>query len=109
MPIKRFRPVTPTLRFKTVNTFSELTADTPEKSLTGPLTKSGGRNNRGRITSRRRGGGHKRRYRVIDFRRNKDGVPGRVATIEYDPNRSARIALVTYADGENDTFSSPQG
>ncbi|SVB77142.1 uncharacterized protein METZ01_LOCUS229996, partial [marine metagenome] len=109
MPIKRFRPTTPTQRYKTVNTFSEVTVDAPQKSLTAPLTKSGGRNNRGRITSRRRGGGHKRRYRVIDFRRNKDGVPGRVATIEYDPNRSAFIALVVYRDGDKRYMLAPHG
>ncbi len=109
MPIKRFRPVTPTQRHKTVNTFTEVTTDTPQKSLTAPLTKSGGRNSRGRITSRRRGGGHKRRYREIDFRRNKDGVPGRVATIEYDPNRSAFIALLVYRDGDKRYMLAPHG
>ena len=100
MPIKRFRPVTPTQRFKSVNAFAEITADRPEKSLTAPSTKSGGRNSRGRITARRRGGGHKRRYRRIDFRRENHGVPGRVASVEYDPNRSAFIALVIYRDGD---------
>ena len=110
MPIKRFRPITPTQRFKTVNTFSEVTTDTPEKSLMGPLLKkSGGRNSRGRITARRRGGGHKRRFRIIDFKRNKDGIPGRVATIEYDPNRSAFIALVVYRDGEKRYMLAPHG
>lgn len=109
MPIKRFRPVTPTQRFKTVNTFTEVTTDAPEKSLTAPLSKSGGRNSLGRITSRRRGGGHKRRYRVIDFKRNKEGVPGRVATIEYDPNRSAFIALVVYRDGDKRYMLAPHG
>lgn len=109
MPIKRFRPITPTLRFKTVNTFSEVTTDTPEKSLLRPSSKSGGRNSHGRITMRRRGGGHKRRYRLIDFRRNKDGIPGRVATIEYDPNRSAFIALVVYRDGEKRYILAPHG
>ncbi|MDA0334173.1 MAG: 50S ribosomal protein L2 [bacterium] len=110
MPIKRFRPITPSLRFKTVNTFSEITTDTPEKALLGALVKkSGGRNTNGRITSRRRGGGHKRRYRLIDFRRNKDGIPGRVATIEYDPNRSAFIALVVYQDGEKRYMLAPHG
>jgi large subunit ribosomal protein L2 len=109
MPIKRFRPVTPTQRYKTVNTFTEVTTDAPEKSLTAPLSKSGGRNSLGRITSRRRGGGHKRRYRVIDFKRNKEGVPGRVATIEYDPNRSAFIALVVYRDGDKRYMLAPHG
>lgn len=109
MPIKRFRPVTPTQRYKTVNTFAEVTTEAPEKSLLAPLSKTGGRNSRGRITSRRRGGGHKRRYRIIDFQRNKDGVPGRVATIEYDPNRSAFIALVVYRDGEKRYMLAPHG
>ncbi len=100
MPVKRFRPITPTQRYKTVNSFAEVTAESPEKSLTAPLSKTGGRNSRGRMTARRRGGGHKRRYRIIDFRRDKVGVPGRVASIEYDPNRSAFIALIIYRDGE---------
>jgi large subunit ribosomal protein L2 len=100
VPVKRFRPITPTQRFKTVNSFAEVTAESPEKSLTAPLSKTGGRNNRGRMTARRRGGGHKRRYRIIDFRRDKAGIPGRVASIEYDPNRSAFIALIIYRDGE---------
>ena len=109
MPIKRFRPVTPTQRFKSVNAFTEVTADRPEKSLTAPLTKSGGRNSRGRITARRRGGGHKRRYRRIDFRRENHGVPGRVASVEYDPNRSAFIALVIYRDGDRRYILAPNG
>lgn len=100
MGIRKFRPMTSTLRFKAISDFKEITKTKPEKSLLKPLTKSGGRNNNGRITSRRRGGGHKRRYRMIDFRRNKGGVPGRVEAIEYDPNRSARLALILYADGE---------
>jgi large subunit ribosomal protein L2 len=109
MGIKKLKPVTPGQRFRTVSDFSELTASTPEKSLLEPLTKSGGRNNSGRMTVRRRGGGHKRRYRRIDFKRNKDGVPARVATIEYDPNRSARIALLFYADGEKRYILWPNG
>ncbi|MCY3739331.1 MAG: 50S ribosomal protein L2 [Gemmatimonadaceae bacterium] len=109
MPIKRFRPVTPTQRFKSVNAFAEVTTDRPEKSLTAPLTKSGGRNSRGRITARRRGGGHKRRYRHIDFRRENHGVPGRVASVEYDPNRSAFIALVIYRDGDRRYILAPNG
>lgn len=109
MPVKKFRPVTPTLRFKTVSSFSEVTENTPEKSLLEPIRKSGGRNNRGRITSRRRGGGHKRAYRKIDFKRNKIGVPAVVNSIEYDPNRSARIALLHYADGEKRYILSPNG
>jgi large subunit ribosomal protein L2 len=100
MALKKFRPVTPSSRFRSVSAFDEVTRTEPEKSLTEGLTKKSGRNHHGRITSRRRGGGHKRRYRRIDFRRDKHGIPGRIAEIEYDPNRSARIALVHYADGE---------
>ncbi len=100
MALKKFRPVTPSSRFRSVSTFEEITRSEPEKSLTEGLSKKAGRNNHGHITSRRRGGGHKRRYRRIDFRRDKHGIPGRIAEIEYDPNRSARIALVHYADGE---------
>jgi large subunit ribosomal protein L2 len=92
-----------------VSTFEEITRATPERSLIRPLKKSGGRNNVGRITSRRRGGGHKRRYRVIDFKRNKDGVPAKVASIEYDPNRSARVALLHYVDGEKRYILAPVG
>ena len=109
MAVKRFRPTTPTKRYAAVNSFDEVTASDPLKSLTAPLSKSGGRNNRGRITMRRRGGGHKRRYRVIDFKRDKDGVEGRVTTIEYDPNRSAFIALVVYRDGDKRYILAPQG
>jgi large subunit ribosomal protein L2 len=109
MPVKKFRPVTPTQRYKTVNSFDELTTSTPEKSLLGPRSRSGGRNSQGRITMRRRGGGHKRRYRVIDFKRNKTGISGKVSTIEYDPNRSAFIALITYADGEKRYILAPNG
>lgn len=100
MPIRKFKPVTSASRFRSVSMFDEITRTEPEKSLTEGLSRSSGRNHHGRVTSRRRGGGHKRRYRKIDFRRNKDGIPGRVAEIEYDPNRSARIALIHYADGE---------
>jgi len=109
MPVKKFRPVTPTLRFKTVSSFVEITKTTPEKSLLEPLKKSGGRNSRGRITSRHKGGGHKRAYRRIDFKRNKLSVPAIVNSIEYDPNRSARIALLHYADGEKRYILSPNG
>ncbi len=109
MPVKKFRPVTPTQRFKTVSDFAEVTRKRPEKSLVEPLHKTGGRNNAGRVTSRRRGGGHKRAYRRIDFRRNKDGVPAKVASIEYDPNRSANIALLHYADGEKRYVIAPVG
>jgi len=100
MGIRQFKPVTKGTRFRSVSDFAEITRSTPEKSLLEPLKKSGGRDNHGHIAMRRRGGGHKRRYRIIDFRRNKFGVSATVREIEYDPNRSARIALVQYADGE---------
>ncbi len=109
MPVKTFRPITPALRYKTVSSFEEVTKVGPEKSLIEFNPKSGGRNNKGRITVRRRGGGHRRHYRKIDFRRNKLGVPGRVAAIEYDPNRSARIALIHYIDGEKRYILAPVG
>lgn len=109
MAIRKYKPTSPGRRGMSVSTFEELTTDQPERSLLRPLKKSGGRNNRGRITVRHRGGGHKRRYRLIDFKRNKIGIPGRVATIEYDPNRSARISLVVYADGEKRYIISPAG
>jgi len=109
MPVKKFRPVTPTQRFKTVSDFAEITRKHPEKSLLEPLRKSGGRNNVGRLTVRHRGGGHKRAYRRIDFKRNKDGIPAKVASIEYDPNRSANIALLHYADGEKRYVIAPVG
>ena len=99
MAIKKYKPTSPGRRTMSVSSFEEITKTRPEKSLTEPLTKKGGRNNRGRITTRHQGGGHKRRYRVIDFKRVKDGVPAKVAAIEYDPNRSARIALLHYVDG----------
>ncbi len=98
MGIKKFKPTSAGRRFMTGPDFSEVTRKDPERSLVVALKKKGGRNNRGRITVRHRGRGHKRRYRIIDFRRDKDGVPGRVASIEYDPNRSARIALIRYAE-----------
>src|SRR5215472_2836531 len=107
MPVRRFKPTSPGRRFMTVSDFKEVTKSTPEKSLTEKLTKKGGRNNSGRITTRHHGGGHKRRYRVIDFKRQKDGVPARVAAIEYDPNRSARIALLHYADGAKSYILAP--
>jgi large subunit ribosomal protein L2 len=109
MGIKKFRPMTPGTRTRTILDNEVITRKGPEKSLTESLSGSGGRNHHGRITSRRRGGGHKRRYRVIDFRRDKFGVPGRVAHIEYDPNRSANIALVHYADGEKRYIIHPKG
>jgi large subunit ribosomal protein L2 len=109
MPIKSYRPTTPSQRFKTVSTFEEITKKEPEKSLLQPLNKKGGRNSDGRISVRRRGGGHKRRYRIIDYKRNKDGIPAKVAAIEYDPNRSARIALLHYTDGEKQYIIAPVG
>ena len=109
MAIKKFKPTTPSRRYMTVASFDEITKKEPEKSLLAPLKKTGGRNSNGRITSRRRGGGHKRRYRIIDFKRNKDGIPATVAAIEYDPNRSARIALLNYADGEKRYILAPDG
>ncbi|PDO11312.1 MAG: 50S ribosomal protein L2 [Candidatus Reconcilbacillus cellulovorans] len=109
MPVKSFKPTSPGRRQMTVLTYEEITTDRPEKSLLVPLKKHAGRNNQGRITVRHRGGGHKRMYRIIDFKRNKDGVPGRVATIEYDPNRTAFIALIHYADGEKRYIIAPKG
>jgi large subunit ribosomal protein L2 len=99
MAIKKYKPTSPGRRFRTVSAFGDITKQKPEKTLVEPVTKKGGRNVHGRITTRHQGGGHKRRYRVIDFKRTKDGIPARVAAIEYDPNRSARIALIHYADG----------
>ena len=110
MAIKKFKPMTPGTRFRSiVDNSSILSKKAPERSLLEPLLKSGGRNHNGRITSRRRGGGHKRRYRKIDFRRNKLGVPGKVAAIEYDPNRSSNIALIHYTDGEKRYILHPRG
>ncbi|MBR2216019.1 MAG: 50S ribosomal protein L2 [Selenomonadaceae bacterium] len=109
MAVKSFKPYSAGRRFMTVSSFDELTTDKPEKSLLSPLHKKGGRNNQGRLTVRHQGGGHKRRYRLIDFKRNKDGILARVATIEYDPNRSARIALLNYADGEKRYILAPNG
>ncbi|MDO8987890.1 MAG: 50S ribosomal protein L2, partial [Coriobacteriia bacterium] len=109
MGLKKYKPTSPGRRFQSVSDFAEITCTTPEKSLLEPLHKTGGRNNNGRITTRHKGGGHKRRYRLIDFKRNKDGIPAKVATIEYDPNRSARIALLHYADGEKRYILAPKG
>jgi len=110
MAIRKYKPTTPGRRGSSVADFVEVTRSTPEKSLVRPLPKKGGRNNQGRITTRHQGGGHKRAYRVIDFRRyDKDGVPAKVAHIEYDPNRTARIALLHYADGEKRYIIAPQG
>jgi large subunit ribosomal protein L2 len=108
VPIRRYKPTSPGRRFMTVSTFEEITKTEPEKSLLEPLKKTGGRNVNGRITAAPRGGGHKRQYRMIDFKRTKDGVPAKVAAIEYDPNRSARIALLHYADGAKATSSRPR-
>ncbi|MEN9787384.1 MAG: ribosomal protein [Pseudomonadota bacterium] len=109
MGTKRYAPSTPGLRFLVTPDYQEITKDSPERSLTAPIRRTGGRNNNGRMTSRRMGGGHKRRYRLIDFRRNKLGVPGKVAAIEYDPNRTARIALVHYVDGQKAYILAPVG
>jgi len=109
MTVKKLNPVTPGSRYRVGNTFSELTASAPEKNLLAPIKKSGGRNNSGKMTMRQKGGGHKRRYRVIDFKRNKDGMKAEVLTIEYDPNRSAYIALLQYEDGEKRYILAPSG
>lgn len=109
MAIRQFKPVTKGTRFRTVSDFKEITRTTPEKSLTEPLTKSGGRDNHGHISMRRIGGGHKRKYRIIDFKRNKHGLAATVREIEYDPNRSSRIALVEYPDGEKRYILHPKG
>ncbi|MBI2618468.1 MAG: 50S ribosomal protein L2 [Ignavibacteriales bacterium] len=109
MGIRKLRPVTPGTRGASISSFDEITKTEPEKALLRPLKKSGGRNNMGRITSRHRGGGHKRRYRLVDFKRDKHGVEAKIAAIEYDPNRSARIALVQYKDGEKRYMLAPDG
>ncbi|MFA5688772.1 MAG: 50S ribosomal protein L2 [Kiritimatiellales bacterium] len=109
MALKKYRPVTPSRRFMVTSAFDEITKSTPERSLTRSKKRTGGRNSAGRITTRHRGGGHKRRYRVIDFKRDKFGIPAKVASIEYDPNRSARIALLNYADGEKRYIIAPVG
>ncbi|MEO1259640.1 MAG: 50S ribosomal protein L2 [Bacteroidota bacterium] len=109
MALKKYNPITPGMRFKVGVDRVEVTANKPEKSLLAPLHKTGGRNSQGRMTVRQRGGGHKRRYRIVDFKRNKDGIPAVVKTIEYDPNRSAYIALVVYEDGEKKYILAPYG
>ena len=109
MPIKKYKPYTPSRRHMSVADFSELTKKKPEKRLLSPNPEKAGRNNNGRITMRRRGGGHKRKYRAIDYRRDKDGIPGKVTALEYDPNRSARIALIVYADGDKRYIIAPDG
>src|SRR4051794_40976081 len=109
MALKEFRPLTPTQRFKSLPAFEEITKWRPEKSLLQPKKRSGGRNNRGRLTSRHIGGGHKQKYRKVDFKRRKYGVAAEVIGIEYDPNRSARIALIKYSDGEQSYILAPDG
>jgi len=109
MPIKKYNPTSPARRFMTVSTFEEITKKEPEKSLLAPLKKKGGRNAYGRITVRHHGGGAKKKYRIIDFKRDKDNIPAKVTAIEYDPNRSARIALLTYVDGEKRYIIAPDG
>lgn len=109
MAVKKFNPVTPGQRHKVISTFEEITKSTPEKSLTKSLLKSGGRNAKGRMTVRYKGGGHKRKYRAIDFKRDNHGIPGTVASIEYDPNRTARIALVVFANGDKRYIIAPDG
>ncbi|MEB5757747.1 50S ribosomal protein L2 [Mammaliicoccus sciuri] len=109
MALKKYKPITNGRRNMTSSDFAEITSTTPEKSLLQPLPRKAGRNNQGKLTVRHRGGGHKRQYRVIDFKRNKDGIPAKVATIEYDPNRSANIALLVYADGEKRYIIAPKG
>ncbi len=109
MPVKKFKPTTTSRRQMTIATFEEITTNEPEKSLLAPLSKRAGRNHQGKITVRHHGGGHKRKYRIIDFKRTKDGIPARVATIEYDPNRTSYIALINYADGEKAYIIAPKG
>ncbi len=109
MSVRKLNPATPGTRHRIVNCFDQITAEKPEKSLLRPKSSTGGRNNTGKMTMRYIGGGHKRKYRLIDFKRNKDNIPGKVTTIEYDPNRSARIALVVYADGEKRYIIAPIG
>lgn len=109
MPVKKYKPITPGTRTRVGNAYSELTTDSPEKSLLDSHKRSGGRNNQGRMTNRYMGGGHKRRYRIIDFKRDKNNIPGTVKTIEYDPNRSAYIALIVYKDGEKRYIIAPEG
>src|ERR1043165_9952617 len=109
MPVKNYKPTSPGIRFQSHHTFDEITKAKPEKSLTKGKMKTGGRNSIGRVTSRFIGGGHKQKYRAIDFKRDKYGIPAKVAAIEYDPNRTARIALLNYADGEKRSIIAPDG
>ena len=108
MSVRKLKPVTPGQRFRIVNEYSEITTSKPEKSLLTPLKRSGGRNNQGRMTMRYKGGGHKRRYRIIDYKRDKFGIKGKIATVEYDPNRSSHIALIKYSDNEYNYIICPQ-
>jgi large subunit ribosomal protein L2 len=109
MALKKYKPTTPGQRFKLVSDFEEITTSTPEKSLLAPAKRTGGRNNEGKMTTRYKGGGHKRKYRIIDFKRDKEGIPATVKSVEYDPNRTARIALLHYADGEKTYIIAPKG
>src|SRR3982750_441391 len=109
MPLRKRKPTSPGRRFQSASDFSEITKDKPEKSLVRPKPKTGGRNSYGRKTARHRGGGHKQQYRLVDFKRNKDGVPAKVASIQYDPNRNARIALLHFVDGEKRYILAPDG
>ena len=109
MALKKFSPITPGTRHRVGNAYAEITTNKPEKSLLAPMRRTGGRNHDGKMTMRQIGGGHKRRYRIIDFKRNKEGIPGNIKTIEYDPNRTAFIALVFYADGEKRYIIAPEG
>ena len=109
MSVRKLKPRSPGVRFRTISGFEEITRSTPEKSLLNALARKGGRNNRGRLTAKRRGGGHRKQYRIIDFKRNKDGIEAKVASVEYDPNRSANIALLVYGDGEKRYVLSPAG
>jgi len=109
MSVRKLKPRSPGVRFRTISGFEEITKSTPEKGLLNALARTGGRNNRGRMTARRRGGGHRKQYRIIDFKRNKDGIEAKVAGVEYDPNRSANIALLVYCDGEKRYILSPAG
>ena len=108
MPVRKLKPRSPGVRFRTISGFEEITKSTPEKSLLDALARTGGRNNRGRLTAKRRGGGHRKQYRIIDFKRNKDGIEAKVVGVEYDPNRSANIALLVYGDGEKRYILSPE-
>ena len=109
MALKKYKPTTPGQRYKIINAYDDITTDKPEKSLIAPKKRSGGRNNEGKMTMRYIGGGHKKKYRMIDFKRDKEGIPATVKSVEYDPNRTARIALLHYADGEKRYILAPHG